>query len=294
MTGAINAAKGFAGDVFSGIGNGLEGLAGGIQGLFNSGNQPMAGGADATNAALSQGVTDLPDVSGGANPGTMTAGAFAGPHGMGAGADDSLSTMLAAMNGGAPSTSRDISTVAGSGGGGAGAGDFNWGQFLTKTALPAGLLAYTIYRGNQSPPEVDAMNRLARNAEQQSAAYGAGAAAAMQGQLPGGAQASIDQALEAVRARIRSNYAALGMTGSSPEAQDLAYAELAATAQAFQIGQSMATQGFQAAAGADSLSASLYQAILQAETARGTALGDALAEFAAGLVDPGATVGGGG
>lgn len=297
MSGALNTAKGLGSSIMSGIGDFAGGVGDFFGDMFSSGNQPMAGGSDAASMGLSQGVTDIADVSGGADAGTMSASAFAGPGG-----GDALSEMLKGA-GSVASGEPDAGLLEAIRAGGvspgealdSGGGGFSLRNLMRpQNAIPAALLGYTIYRGNQTPPEVGAMNDLARDAQARSQALNAGAFEAQQGRLPGGAQASIDQALEAARARIRSNYASMGMTGSSPEAQDLAYAQIAATAQAFQIGQGMASQGFQAAAGADSLAANLYANILSAETARGTALGDALAEFAAGLVDPDVVLGGGG
>lgn len=290
MSDALNGMKSVGSSIVNGIGDGLSSI-GDFAGNLFGGGQPASGLPAATGAMLSQGSADIPDVSGGASPGNMSALGFA-PESLsravdmfgGGGGGNAITQMLSTMNGGGSTSGVSAPTEEGGGG-------FNFANFA-KNAIPAGLIGLSLFRGMQTPPEIDAMNRLAADAEARSGTLSAGAIQAQQGRLPGGAQASLDQALEAVRARIRSNYASLGMTGSTPEAQDLAYAELAATAQAFQVGQGMAQTGFNAAAGADNLAASLYANILNAETARGTALGDALAEFAAGLVDPDTTLGG--
>lgn len=292
MSDAWNAVKDVGSSVISGIGNGLNAVGDFAGDLFSSGRQPMSGGPDSIGAMMSQGASDIPDI-GAASP-NLSAGVFANPGDLSTGGQDALSRMLGNV-GNLTDTIADVSPtafdagakavgdVAGAApGGGGGIGNL----FSLRNLIPAATIGYSVYRGMQTPPEIEAMQRMAAGAAGRSAAANAGAIEAMHGNLPGGAQASIDQALAAARARIRSNYAALGMTGSTPEAQDLAYAELAATAQAFQIGQQMAQTGFQAAAGADTLSAQLYESILASETARGTALGNALAEFAAGLVDP--------
>lgn len=293
MTDFVNSAKSGLGSFFSGVGDvagsawsGISNGMGALGNMFSSGTQPSSGTPDSSGALLSQGATELPDIGSGGGGADMSAMSFSGPLGDGAAdygditASDALSQALSAMSG----KTGGADGVTATGGGG-----FDWGS-LVKDALQIGTLGMSLYNGMQEPEEINALQGLAGDAAQRSAVMNANAQNALMGNLPGGAQASVDQALEAARARIRSNYASLGMTGSTPEAQDLAYAEIAASAAAFDIGQGMAQTGFSAAAGADSLAASLYQAILASETARGTALGDALAEFAAGMVDSDVTL----
>ncbi|MGE0044745.1 MAG: hypothetical protein AB7J28_15365 [Hyphomonadaceae bacterium] len=285
-----------AGDIAGGIGRGFSSLFDGV-----SGTQPMAGTANATQSMLSQGVPDIGDAVG--SSGSLTP---AGLSGLDLGKNsDALGRALATIQG--PDVT-DMSTPLEMGSGalttalqpnapaaspaaaptpGAPSMGGNVINFLRRNALPAALIANSVMRGNQTPPEIRSMNALAAGAAERAAAANAGAMAAMNGQLPGGVQASIDQALNAAEATIRSRYAALGMSGSTPEMQELAGAQRAAAAQAIELGQSLARTGFQAAGGDQTLAANLYSAILAAETQRGTQLGDALAEFAAGLVDDG-------
>lgn len=63
------------------------------------------------------------------------------------------------------------------------------------------------------------------------------------GVLPPGAEASVDQALNADIANIQSRYASTGMSGSSAEAQDIANAQQAAAANKFGIAQNAAQIG---------------------------------------------------
>lgn len=314
MSGAWQSLQGGLGALGNGISGGLSALGSMAGDIFGggSGGQPMSGSPSATPAGMSQGGgMNIPDISGGASP-TLSATSFGSPGadlGMSldlpsldlGGGDDALSRMLSGASSssdalaGADSdlTKAGGADIAGKGVAAPAAGGFSLSNLLSpRNLVPAASLVSTIIRGNQVPPEIQAMTRMARNNAGNGAVNSAGATQAMLGNLPGGAQASIDQALAAAQARIRSNYAALGMTGSTPEAQDLAYAELAASAQAFQIGQGMAQTGFTAAAGQNSLASQLYAQILASETARGTALGDALSEFAAGLVDPDRVLGG--
>ncbi len=158
---------------------------------------------------------------------------------------------------------------------------------LKKDWLPALLMGYSVYNGNKTPAEVKQLQALAAQQGFSGQANEAGAQAALTGQLPGSAEILVEQGLKAKQAAIRQNYAQLGMSGSSAEAQDLAYAAQAAEAERFQIGQGMAQTGFKAAGQELGMEQSLLEAILQEQTARGTALGDSLAKFAGAMVDYG-------
>lgn len=63
------------------------------------------------------------------------------------------------------------------------------------------------------------------------------------GVLPPGAEASVDQALQADIANIKSRYASMGMSGSSSEQQDIANAQQTAAANKFSLAQSAAQTG---------------------------------------------------
>jgi hypothetical protein len=69
------------------------------------------------------------------------------------------------------------------------------------------------------------------------------AAGAGPGTLPAGGEAEINQAVQAAQAQIRSQYASMGLSGSTMEQQALAEVTQNAVAQRFQIAQNMAQQG---------------------------------------------------
>jgi hypothetical protein len=98
--------------------------------------------------------------------------------------------------------------------------------------------------------------------------------------------AAVQQALKSNEAAIRAKYAAMGMSGSSAEQEDLAAAAQSSLASRFAAGQQLAQTGFSEASATSGQASQLLQAILQQETAQGTALGDALAQFAASLIRP--------
>jgi hypothetical protein len=103
--------------------------------------------------------------------------------------------------------------------------------------------------------------------------------AALQGNLPGGAMVALQQALESAKATIRSNFAAMGLSGSSQEASALANAEASSIAEQFQIGQQIAQTGLSQVSADMNLSDDLYSQILNADTARGSAVGTSIANF---------------
>ena len=110
--------------------------------------------------------------------------------------------------------------------------------------------------------------------------YGSEAQAEQQGLLPAGAEALVQNNLNAKIAAIRTNYAKSGMSGSSAEIQDINAAKSQALADTFAVGQSMAQQGLQELQSATGQESSLLNYILAAETAQNTQLGNALASFA--------------
>lgn len=63
------------------------------------------------------------------------------------------------------------------------------------------------------------------------------------GVLPQGAQRALDQATQSAKATVRSNFASMGLSGSSMEADALAKVDTAAAGQAYQTALSMAQAG---------------------------------------------------
>lgn len=284
---AFSSAANFLG---GGGGGGLIGdlLQGGVSSLLSGGKtgQGMSGGPGAMTQLLSQGIPKLAGFDGGDGGAPAGVGSFLSSFG--GDNDDLLSKVLSA---GVPEGLKADASGGGAGDGGGwlsrlfggGGGKDGGGGILSDVLIPGGVLGYQIWQGNQPIEGVETLRGLAGDAANNAATFSRGAAEAMQGNLPGGAQASIDQALRAAEARIRSVHAANGTSGSSMEAQELGDAQMRAVSQAFEIGQGLAQTGLQGASANNYLAANVYSQILNAELQRGEEMGDALAEFVAGL-----------
>lgn len=282
------------GSVASGIGGGLGGIAKGAGdflgqfGLSGPTGQAASGGAGATLPALSQSITNLPSFSGGG-------GASLSPSSFGGGgsiADAGGGSWLDGVLGKLPNLTQQIegvgaglSTPTFAGGGSPQSGGISGllSGLLGKggsNILPIGMLINSAIHANDEPAGLSDLRGVASNMRDQGGLLTRSATAAMEGHLPGPAQSAIDQALRAAQAGVRSNYAGLGLTGSSMETQDLNAAAERAIASRFQIGQQMAQTGLNAASNNNNYSASLYKQIMDALTARDTAFGTALSRFA--------------
>lgn len=96
------------------------------------------------------------------------------------------------------------------------------------------------------------------------------------GQLPPGAKAQLDKATSSAKAAIKSQYANLGISGSTMEADALSQVDQQAAGMVFNITNDMLKTGLNATG----LSSQLYQALLGTETARDKDLSDSIANFA--------------
>jgi hypothetical protein len=137
-------------------------------------------------------------------------------------------------------------------------------------------LGYMALKGNQPPA---GYNQLSATAAQEAATGQSLVQAGTTGNLPVGAQEAVDTALRANEAQIRQQYANMGLSGSTMEAQALGNAQSAASAQVYSIMQQLMTQGLsmeQAAAGA-------LQTVMQSSTQQNASLNQAIALFAGGL-----------
>ena len=142
--------------------------------------------------------------------------------------------------------------------------------------LAGGGLTEALLRGNAPIPGLDALKSQAAL----EAAQGNQNLTALQtGQLPQGAQAAIDQAQEAAKATTASEFARLGMTGSTSEAQAIAGIEQASAAQKFKDLMDVANLGLGEVGGANSL----YTQIMQTQLAQDQATQDAIARLSAAL-----------
>src|SRR5271157_24923 len=96
------------------------------------------------------------------------------------------------------------------------------------------------------------------------------------GTLPPGAQAAINQATASAQAAIRSQYAAMGMSGSSAEAQDLAAAQQQGAAQGTNMAMQLLNSGIQSS----QMSDQLYQDIMNQSMQQDQDLSAAIGNFA--------------
>lgn len=290
MSGNFGGALGHLGSDIMGAPGWIGQQLGGLGNIFSGGatGQPLAGSPAASPAGFGQSV---PNIVAGGGSGSPT-GALSLASDMNFGGGASSSALDQALGTGWVDTSLsgpglNLAPLGGPGPVAGGAGS-SW----TNQLLPAAMTAYSVYRGNQGFPGEGAMRSLAGQNSNLGTTLSRGAIEEMQGHLPGSAEQGIQQGLAAAKAAIQSRYAGMGLTGSTMEAQDLANAEMAATAQRFTIGNQMAATGLSAAFNADTLATELYSQIMQGEIAQGTELGNALAGFAGASVPANPVTGG--
>jgi hypothetical protein len=99
------------------------------------------------------------------------------------------------------------------------------------------------------------------------------------GNLPPGVMQAVQQATASAKAAVRSQYASLGLTGSTAEVTALSEIDSNAAGQVASIAQSLLTTGINES----QISASLYESILSSVTAENNALSGSIASFAAAL-----------
>lgn len=106
------------------------------------------------------------------------------------------------------------------------------------------------------------------------------------GTLPAGAEANLNQALNSAKASVRSQYASMGLSGSTMEAEALAGLTQNAVAERFNLAQQMAQTGLSEITAAQSglgTAASLYQGLMQKQLQQDTLMGAAIANFSGAL-----------
>lgn len=164
--------------------------------------------------------------------------------------------------------------------GGPGGGGLPGGLGL-KDLIAAGLLgAGLLTGGGGGGGNKDALKDLAQFNQQTAGRLANIAEAGFQGKIGGNAMNSIQRMVRKAQAAIRQRYAGMGMTGTTAERDDLNDAVEAGVEQQFEIGQKMAATGLNAIAALTGQSAQAYLALMNAQTAKDTALGNALANFA--------------
>lgn len=288
---------------FAGLGNVLGGLfaaptsAPGID-IGATATTPLTPAATPVVPDLGSAVTPaaVSGAAASANPVPNASGDL-GPAGIGtgSGADAALgsdTTSLGKLAGGQPGMLGPAS--AGTGGGGNNIlqtlfGTGGSARGLLPQLVGGGAIIKDLMSAGQLPKGSNQLLSEAGTQKGLADSYAAQAEGEGQGLLPAGAQALVQQNLNANVAAIKQKYAQLGMSGSSAEVQDINAARNASLAQTFAIGQSLAAQGLTEVSSASGLEASIMSQIMQAETAQNTQLGDALASFAGASVDGGRT-----
>lgn len=309
---------GEASDIFGGIGNAVGGAANwvgnevgsigsDIGGLFTGGGgssgptgQPVSGSPGASPASITAPSAALPSVSGGGSGSPFSAAGFsAGPGGATSptpygidpssygGAltpiDPSVIPMLSLPGGDAGATGGATDPTGGSGSLGAKATGAATGATANQHPILRDLIGAApigiSLLNNKTPAAEKQLQALAAQAQTDLTANQNLSSAALNGNIPGGAMAAIEQAEKAAEATIRSNYASMGLSGSSQEAQAIAQAKTQSVEQRFQIAQQIAQTGLGEVSKDMTLSDDLYNQILAADTARGTALGNSIANF---------------
>jgi len=104
--------------------------------------------------------------------------------------------------------------------------------------------------------------------------------AGMNGNIGGTGLNYVGRMVRNAQAAIRQRYAGMGMSGSTAEQQDLNSAAQSGVDMQFKIGQEMAQTGLSAAASLAGQSATIYAALMNAQTQKDSQLGNALASFA--------------
>lgn len=127
--------------------------------------------------------------------------------------------------------------------------------------------------GNQQTPAEKALTKQAKAANAASQGL---VTAASTGQLPAGAQAAWQSALDDTLTSIKSKYANLGLSGSTMESQELSAAKERAAGLKYQ----MATEATQTGLQALNLSSNLYNQLMQLQLQNDNSLSSAIGNFA--------------
>ena len=146
----------------------------------------------------------------------------------------------------------------------------------TRALMSAGGLGLQALRSTGLPPGGSQLKALADQFSTQGATLTTDALA---GKLPPGAQAQLSQASDAAKAKVRSEYARMGLSGSTMETQAMAQADQQMAAQGYQMMQQLLSTGLSE----EQAAATMMQQLMTAQISQQTALTGALARFAGGL-----------
>ncbi|MBU6232488.1 hypothetical protein KGP36_07695 [Patescibacteria group bacterium] len=225
---------------------------GGMAGGGGLGGLDVGGGWGGTQAASTLGQT-------------AGSAASAGAAGVGGGGGGVVGNILGDIKGG-------ISSLGGMG-----------------TLLPAAGLLYAMSR-SQALPQQGNISGLAGEATatgQQLIQQGQGLIKPMTtGVLPASAQAQIDTAVQSAKAATRSEYANMGLSGSTMEGTALSNIDQSAIQERYNVAQQMATTGLSeisAGGGQTVQAAQLYQTLMQGQLGQDQFMGNAISNFSAAL-----------
>jgi hypothetical protein len=158
----------------------------------------------------------------------------------------------------------------------------------------AGMLAFEAANrpggiGGQQLPAAAQPGPVSNRLVGQAGALGTTGAALQQplvsGTLPPGAQASVDQLTQSEIAKIKSQFASMGLSGSTMETEAIAQAQEGAQARAFSIAQNMASLGLSDM----QLSSGIFQQLLNSGLRSDQEFQQALTQFASSLAGGGGT-----
>lgn len=269
----------------SGLEGGAAGAVSGVLGGPSSGPagatgtaavSPSAGSTGGAGGAAAPGAVALPTAAGGSVPVDPTQAIGLSGTTPGAGiTDTSLFSVGANAGTGLPP---GVGTLAAATPG----GGFNLDSILGKIGanpgilLAGGALGLDLLKGNQPLPGQTAVQNQATS----EASAGATLEAYQQsGTLPAGLQQIVNSNTEAGISAVRANFANLGLSGSTMEAQAIAQVKQAASAQTAQIANQLFSQGVAMTGMANSE----FNTLLETQLKQEQGLQTAIASFAGAL-----------
>jgi hypothetical protein len=299
--GSLLGKGGVSGAVGSAVGKGLSGTVAGdaVTGVENSQlGQDVSGlvGDVKTGIGDVGSALGLTNAAGSAVPATAGTGTIIGNDinsaasrlGLGGAGGSILGNAVnsagSALGIGAPAATGAASAPAPASSGGIGGilGDLG----ITKAnALPAAIAAGGLLYDTSRSQNIPGLTQLQSEANQFAAQGNQLQSYLQSGTLPTGVQSSIDEASQAAEAEIRSQYAAMGLSGSSMEAQALASVKENTAAQGASIAATLLSQGVNESQIASQLYGDLLTFNQQQNTATGSAI-SSLAEALAGGYSP--------
>lgn len=288
------------------IGPNISDIVGGITGSPSTAASGASGTVSAAPGAAPGAAAAAAPASvgaaGGGDVGFDTSNLFTGPVSGGSGGGSSLPSVLGG-SGGTPSAA-DTSFLAGSPTGApnvgqgptianaAGAGSAEapnsistaWSDPSTSNILsalgknsnvlvPGAGLAFNAIQGNQAPK---GLSNIEQQAGQLANQGGQLQSYLQTGTLPPGVQGSIDQASQSAKAAIRSQYASMGLSGSSAEQQALANVDTTSASQGASLALNLLNEGVNET----QLSSQLYQQIMSTTLQQDQNLQNAVSNFA--------------